>query len=85
VTKSVAVIRTVSIEDADVVELKTRPSEKRGRQPHQLVRVNDPCRGLYRVDTTIVASIIMYSLSASLANNLKIRSKTPLFAQRPKR
>src|SRR5229473_5299843 len=31
----------------------------------------------------MVASIIMYSLSASLANSWKIRSKTPLFAQRP--
>ena len=28
----------------------------------------------------MVASIIMYSLSELLANNLKIRSKTPLFA-----
>jgi len=31
----------------------------------------------------MVASIIMYSLSASLANNRKMRSKTPLFADRP--
>jgi hypothetical protein len=28
----------------------------------------------------MVASIIMYSLSLMLANRLKIRSKTPLFA-----
>src|ERR1700730_12471456 len=33
----------------------------------------------------IEASIIMYSLSASLANDLKRRSKTPLFAHRLKR
>ena len=33
----------------------------------------------------MVASIITYSLSQSLANNLKIRSKTPLFAHRLKR
>ena len=30
----------------------------------------------------MVASIIMYSLSGSLANSLKIRSQTPLFAHR---
>ena len=34
---------------------------------------------------TIVASIIMYSLSWSLANSLKTRSKTALFAHRLKR
>ena len=34
---------------------------------------------------TIVASIIMYSLSWSLPNSLKMRSKTPLFAHLPKR
>ena len=34
---------------------------------------------------TMVASIIMYSLSGSLANSLKIRSKTPLLAHRLKR
>jgi hypothetical protein len=33
----------------------------------------------------MVASIIMYSLSGSLAKDLKIRSKTPLFAHRLKR
>ena len=33
----------------------------------------------------MVASIIMYSLSGSLANSLNIRSKTPLFAHRLKR
>ena len=33
----------------------------------------------------MVASIIMYSLSESLANSLNIRSKTPLFAHRLKR
>jgi hypothetical protein len=34
---------------------------------------------------TIVVSIIRYSLPRSLANSLKIRSKTPLFAHRLKR
>lgn len=34
---------------------------------------------------TMVASSIMYSLSWSLANSLKTRSKTPLFAHRLKR
>jgi putative transposase len=34
---------------------------------------------------TMVASMIMYSLSCSLASSLKIRSKTPLFAHRLKR
>jgi hypothetical protein len=34
---------------------------------------------------TMVLSMIMYSLSGSLANCLKMRSKTPLFAQRLKR
>jgi hypothetical protein len=34
---------------------------------------------------TMVASNIMYSLSWSLANSLKMRSKTPLFAHRLKR
>jgi hypothetical protein len=34
---------------------------------------------------TMVASIIMYSLSGSLANSLKMRSKTPLLAHRLKR
>ena len=34
---------------------------------------------------TMVASIIMYSLSWSLANSLKMRSKTPLLAHRLKR
>ena len=33
----------------------------------------------------MVASIIMYSLSGSLLNSLKMRSKTPLFAHRLKR
>ena len=33
----------------------------------------------------MVASIIMYSLSGSLAKCLKMRSKTPLFAHRLKR
>src|SRR5450755_3637180 len=33
----------------------------------------------------MVASIIMYSLSASLTNNRKMRSKTPLFAPQAKR
>src|SRR6202022_4322038 len=33
----------------------------------------------------MVASIIMYSLSGSLAKDLKIRSKTPLLAHRLKR